>query len=203
MSLAFSIEVGPGSRFLQVQRAAVRWLVVIGFTTSAVFAARLSGDPVAWPAGAAVALPLAVVVLFLIGWYAWSSKRGPRPRDSLLRLLAWLGGDAADISGILHVDAEGASSWQPHGSPTPLPVELSSWYLGRWIVSLRCRPIQMVGGSAAAGAGVRADGGDRYRFRVAPLELMLASDAATPNEWRGLRRWLVWRQRGGRPGHTL
>ena len=197
MSLAVRIPVDSRSILLRGQAQAVPMLALAGLIS----ALALSLGHSSWWALIALAwLPARALV---------HRRRGAAK--------TWLPPVSVGPRGWLSIDAEGRATWlaqsagQPsvggevgrvaeateavHGPADPeslvagWPLEPTSWDLGQQIVSVRGRLSTVQPAPALAQRPI--------------LDLVFTRDALSAGQWRGLRVWLLWRQRGGVPGRAL
>ncbi|MFT3803396.1 MAG: hypothetical protein QM766_19555 [Burkholderiaceae bacterium] len=224
MSLAVTIGLGARSRQSRILRGSAWGLVLLGcgLAAAAVWQGFADTPPAGTPAAdhhapwrAAVAMLASLAVCLALSWrqrrtghalswyrrraghaLSWHRRRAghelPRDRRRAGRRLAGETGGDFD-RGWLVIDEAGAAGWRRDASVGVAPLALRDAYLGRTLISLRFAAADPpVGTATRAVPGVARS-----------LHLLLARDAVPADQWRRLRVWALWRQRGGRDGVVL
>ncbi|MFT4100456.1 MAG: hypothetical protein QM674_05325 [Burkholderiaceae bacterium] len=191
MSLAVTIGLGARSRQSRILRGSARLLVLLGcgLAAAAVWQGFADAPPAATPAAdhhapwrAAIVVLASLVVCLALSWRQRRAGRGP---DG--------GAGGAFDRGWLVIDEAGAAAWRRDTPVAVTPLALRDGYLGQTLISLRFAPADPLAGTA-----VRTGPG-----AARSLHLLLARDAVPADQWRRLRVWALWRQRGGRDGVVL
>ena len=187
MSLSVRVPLGPTPGLIRLETFAVP--VLAGFGVLASLALQAGQSP-AWGLSA---LPLALICLGLRRRFMPQDDAGPR---------GWLlidddgrvfwqptGADAGASAESTQARRSPASAAGDEGLSACCPFEPTSWDIGQLQVSLRGRLSTVQPAPALAHRPI--------------LDLRLSRASLSAEQWRGLRVWLLWRQRGGQPGRPL
>ncbi len=200
MSLAVTIGLDVRSRQLELLRGSARLIVLAGccLTAVALWQGFAGAPPIDTPAAEyhapwrAAAMVLACFAVCAV--LSWRMRAAAR----------YAGGTPGVLDhGWFVIDEAGAVGWRPGpaAGAVSMPLVLHDSYLGRTLISLRFTPSASLGAAPPVAPLLAAA---RSRFANGrPLHLLLARDAVPADQWRRLRVWVLWRQRGGRDGVVL